>query len=160
LDPPREGGELICASRGKLLVLAAGNVCQLSVLFAVLIHDYQHALCVSLGLEAHIFGMTREDFFEIITKDIPGPNEDATKAEKIRTFLIPERLIVPNSSSTRPRTIKIFAAFISSDWVYVLSDFAGLVRMSVRSKQSPWTQGDLAPTSMVSAGLILVADII
>ena len=126
--------------------------------FAALILDHQHALCVSLGLEAHVFGMSREDFFEIVTKDIPGPNGDASKAEKIRTFLIPECLIVPNSSSTRPRTIKIFAAFISSDWVYVLSDFAGLVRMSVRSKQSPWNQDDLAPTSKVNAGLILVAD--
>jgi hypothetical protein len=116
--------------------------------FVALIFD-QHALCISLGLEAHVFGMTPEDFFDIAAQDIPGPNLDTTKADKIRTFLIPERLIVPNSSSRRPRTIKMFAAFISAEWVHVLSDFSGLVRMFVRSKQSPWTYGDLTPESEV-----------
>jgi hypothetical protein len=94
--------------------------------------------------------MSPEDFFAIISQDCPGPNKDAIKADQIRTFLIPKRLIIPNSSSTCPRTIKIFAAFISEKWVYVLSDFSGLVRMHVRSKQSPWTKEDLIPGSIVS----------
>jgi hypothetical protein len=94
--------------------------------------------------------MTPKDFFDIIIKDTAGPNKDTTKAEQIRTFLIPERLIVPDSSRRRPRTIKIFAAFISTGWVHVLSDFSGLVRMSVKSKQSLWTWDDLTSGSEVS----------
>jgi len=93
--------------------------------------------------------MRPSDFYEIIKKDVAGPNPDATKAEKIRTFLIPERLIVPGSSSNRPRCVKIFAAFISAEWVYVLSDFTGLARMFVKSKKTPWTSDDLSPGTTV-----------
>lgn len=39
---------------------------------------------------------------------------------------------------------------MSSDWMYLLSDFAGLSRMSAPSKQSPWTEDDLVPMSKVS----------
>jgi len=111
---------------------------------------HQHAVCISLGLEAHVFGMTHKDFFDIIMNDTAGPNKDVAKAEKIRTFLIPDRLIVPGSSSTQPRTVKIFGAFISSDWVHLLSDFTGLARMFVKSKRIPWTCDDLVPGSKVS----------
>jgi len=116
---------------------------------------HQHAVSISLGLEAHVFGMSRDDFFDIIAKDTAGPNKDPTKAEQIRMFHIPERLNIANSSSKRPRTIKIFAAFISSDWVHVLSDFSGLAQMFVKSKRDPWTQDDLSPGSAVSS---VVAD--
>jgi len=94
--------------------------------------------------------MKPEDFFDIVARDIPGPNPDATKADIIRTFLIPERFTVPNSSTRCPRTIKIFAAFMSPEWVHVLSDFSGLVRTFVKSKQSPWTRDDLTPESEVN----------
>jgi hypothetical protein len=102
-----------------------------------------------LGLEGHIFGMNLLDFLEIIRNDIPGPNDDPEKAEQIRTFILPDRFIVPGSSDRRPRTIKIFAAFISADWVYVLSDFSGLARTHVKSKDTPWTREDLAVGSKV-----------
>jgi hypothetical protein len=92
--------------------------------------------------------MRPSDFYEIIKNDVAGPNPDPTKAEKIRTFLIPKRLIVPGSSNT-PRHIKILAAFISAEWVHVLSDFTGLARMSVKSKQTPWTSDDLSPGTTV-----------
>lgn len=95
--------------------------------------------------------MKPEDFFEIIQNDVPGPNPNVEKVEKIRTFVIPKRFIVQGSSDRRPRTIKIFAAFISPKWVYVLSDFSGLVRMHIKSKDSPWTEEDLVPESEVSS---------
>lgn len=94
--------------------------------------------------------MSPKDFYEIVSSHVPGPNNDPLKAQQIRTFIIPDRLIVPGSSSTYPRTIKIFAAFISSDRVYVVSDFSGLVRLHVRSKNSPWTVEDLSPDSEVN----------
>jgi len=93
--------------------------------------------------------MKFHDFLDIINNDIPGPNDDPQKAEQIRTFVVPERLIVPGSSDRRPRTIKIFASFISVKWVYVVSDFSGLVRVHVKSKNVPWTREDLAVGSAV-----------
>lgn len=89
------------------------------------------------------------DFLEIIANDTPGPNNDPEKAEQIRTFIIPDRFIVSGSSKTRPRTIKIFVAFISPEWVYVVSDFSGLVKMHIRSKDTPWTREDLVVGSEV-----------
>jgi hypothetical protein len=109
----------------------------------------QHAFCISLGLEGNIVGMKFLDFLEIISNDIPGPNNDPEKAEQIRTFVIPDRFIVLGSSERRPRTIKIFASFISAKWVYVVSDFSGLVRMHIKSKDTPWTREDLAIGSEV-----------
>jgi len=94
--------------------------------------------------------MTPSDFYDITSHHIAGPNKDPRKAERMRTFLIPDRFTVPGSS-TSSRTIKIFAAFISPEWVYVLSDFSGLVRMHLRSKKSPWTERDLHPRSDVSS---------
>lgn len=93
--------------------------------------------------------MKFHDFLEIISADVPGPNIDPQKAEKIRTFIIPDRFTVPGSSDRQPRTIKIFAAFISPEWVYVVSDFSGLVRMHVKSRNTPWTLNDLSVGSAV-----------
>lgn len=97
-----------------------------------------------------MFGMTPDDFYDITSQHIAGPNKDPQKAELIRTFVIPDRFIIPGSSTNCPRIIKIFAAFISAEWVYVMSDFSGLVRMHLRSKKSLWTEGDLHPGSDVN----------
>jgi hypothetical protein len=120
----------------------------LLALFSAPIFDYQQAVCISLGLEAHVFGVTHKDFFEIIEQDMAGPNKDAT-TEKMRTFLIPEHFIVPNSSSTRPRTIKIFAAFMSSDWGVPSKRFRGTFQ-NVCTFQAKSLDDDLVPTSKVS----------
>lgn len=55
-------------------------------------------MAISFGLESHIFGMKPELFWRIISNDVPGPNKDPTKAECVRTFLIPEECIVEGSS--------------------------------------------------------------
>lgn len=105
---------------------------------------------VSLVLEGHWMGMRPELFYEIIKNDIVGPNSDPDKASQMKTFLIPNRYIVANSSSSTPRTIKIFAAFVSSKWVHVLCDFSGLVKMRVISKDTIWTAEELAAATPVS----------
>ncbi|PPQ97364.1 hypothetical protein CVT26_006596 [Gymnopilus dilepis] len=102
MRPPQMLGSLICRTRGKLMVLAAGQ------------------------------------------KEVDGPNPDPAKAEKIRTFLLPEKFIVENSSQNRPRRVKIFCAWISSEYVWALIDFSGLVRMHIKSKPTAWTESDLA----------------
>jgi hypothetical protein len=94
--------------------------------------------------------MTPGEFYDITSQHIAGPNKDPQKAELMRTFVIPDRLVVSGSSINRPRTIKIFAAFISAEWVYVVSDFSGLVKMHLKSKKTCWTKEDLHPGSDVS----------
>ncbi|KAF8185207.1 hypothetical protein BJ912DRAFT_927583, partial [Pholiota molesta] len=95
-------GKLICCRRGKLIVIAAGK-------------SWARGPC---------FRDAPELFWEIISNDVPGPNEDPDKSELIRTYRIPDRT---------PRTIKIFGAFVSEKWVHVISDFSGLVRLHVKS---------------------------
>ena len=96
-------------------------------------------------------------FWSIIGNDIPGSNEDPEKAELIRTFLIPDEYTIKHSSPKYPRTIKIFAAFVSESWVWVLSDFSGLVRMSVRSQSNPYTPEDFMVGSQVSNLIVNVS---
>ncbi|PPR02049.1 hypothetical protein CVT26_008727 [Gymnopilus dilepis] len=127
MNPPKLLGRLIVRRRGKLLVVAAGT----------------EAACISLGLEGHIVGMRTADFQDIIAGEVDGPNEDPEKAAKIRTFLLPDRFVT-KGSSTSPRHVKIFAAWISSEWVWALLDFSGLVRIHVKSKSRAWTEADLA----------------
>jgi len=105
---------------------------------------------ISFALEGHIFGLKPDDYWEIISNDQDGPNEDPQKARAIRVFKIPDHFTVPDSSPNKDRTLKIFAAFISESWVWVLTDFSGLVRMHVHSKSTPWMQEDLNVGSKVS----------
>jgi hypothetical protein len=109
----------------------------------------QHAMVISFGLEAHLLTMRSEVFWEIITRDVPGPNSDLKKAKKMRTFLIPDRFIVEGSSPKQPRTIRILAAFVSEKQVIVLCDFCALARMHVESKNIFWTKKDLEVGSKV-----------
>lgn len=106
-------------------------------------------MAISFGLESHIFGMKPDLFWKIISNDVPGPNVDPAKAERVRTFLIPEEYIVEGSSPRRPRTVKIFAAIVSDKWVLVLTDFVGLVRMHIKSQDAIWTERDFAVGSPV-----------
>ncbi|KAF8808875.1 hypothetical protein BYT27DRAFT_7222717 [Phlegmacium glaucopus] len=73
-SPP---GPLICVSRGKLVLMAAGH----------------HACVINFGLEANIIGMTPEVYYEIVSEDFPGPNPDTSKSESISNFHIPKEFI-------------------------------------------------------------------
>ncbi|KDR69513.1 hypothetical protein GALMADRAFT_77437, partial [Galerina marginata CBS 339.88] len=120
-------GELICVRRGKVLVVACGH----------------HAMVISFGLEAHLLTMPAAVFWTIIQNDIPGSNPDAEKADKMRTFVIPETFTVNGSDQHQPRTIRILSAIVSEKYVTVLCDFSGLARMHIESKSVPWTKEDL-----------------
>jgi hypothetical protein len=92
--------------------------------------------------------MTPEVFWEIITHDIPGSNPDKLKAEKMRTFVIPERFTV-KGSSTKSCTICILAAFVLEKRVAVLCDFCDLARMHIESRNVPWTKEDFEVGSQI-----------
>lgn len=128
---------LVCRSRGKSLLLAAGP----------------HVMVVCFALETCIIGMSPQDYKEIISNDIPGPNPDPEKAEHLRTFQIPERLIQTNSSP-KERTIKIVAAFVSDHWVWTVNDWTSLVRLYIYSTDGIWTAEQLAPGAEVCSSLI------
>lgn len=150
---PNQPGQLYCAKRGKLMVMAAGNVSNvtsdLPSLRSCLFYN-QHAVTIHFGLEAHIIGMPRNVYSEIIQNDIPGPNEDPERAEMVRSFIIPPRFTVKNSSPNTTRTINILVAFVSSEWAWALVDFVRLGRVHVTSRDKVYTASDFDVTSPVS----------
>lgn len=100
-------------------------------------------MVISFGLEAYLRTMTPEVFWQIIKCDCPGPNKDIEKAEKMRTFVIPDKFTVEGSfRADLSQTIRILAAFVSKKYVVVLCDFCGLARMHVESRDVPWTKQD------------------
>lgn len=150
---PNQPGRLYCAKRGKLMVMAAGNVSHvasnLPSLSSHLLYN-QHAVTIHFGLEAHIIGMPRSVYSEIIQNDIPGPSEDPERAETVRSFVIPPRFTVKNSSPNTTRTINILAAFVSPEWAWALVDFVRLGRFHVTSRDEVFTASDFDTTSLVS----------
>jgi hypothetical protein len=101
-------------------------------------------------------GMKHRVFDELLHNCVPGPNSDRKKAELLRSFKIPADLIEENSSSSN-RTVNIFAAWISKEYVWVLVDFARLVRFHILSRNQIWSKDDVCPTSPVTV-LSLLAD--
>lgn len=91
-------------------------------------------------------GMPRSVYSEIVRNDIPGPNENPERAEMIRSFLIPPRFTVPNSSPIEPRTINILAAFVSPTWAWALVDYARLGRTQAISQDVIYTADDMSYT--------------
>ena len=145
-------GPLICKRRGKLLVLAAGQVCpktNLDYSPTLLISNLiKHAVLINFGLEAHVMGMPPSLYEQIISNSVPGPNPDPEKAELIRQFVLPESTRTKGSSPV-PRYVNIFIAFRSETWVWALCDFARLVRTYVVSRDQLWKGSDFEDGSLV-----------
>lgn len=114
---------LVCLSRAKLLLMAAGH----------------HAMVICFALETSIIGMSPDNYHRMVSVDYAGPNADNMKAEDLRTFHIPKDLTVDNSSPRDLRTIKIVAAFVSDEWVWTINDWTTLVRLYVLSTDNQWS---------------------
>lgn len=93
--------------------------------------------------------MPRSVYSEIIRNDIPGPHENPERAETVRSFVIPPRFTVKNSSPNTTRTINILAAFVSPIWAWALVDFVRLGRFNVSSRDKAFTASDFDLTSPV-----------
>lgn len=98
--------------------------------------------------------MPRRVYDEIVANDIPGPNEDSERAELVRSFIIPPRFTVKNSSPKNPRTLNILAAFVSPKWAWTYVDFVRLGRFHVKSRDKVYVASDFDVTSPVSLSII------
>lgn len=114
----------------------------------------QHLAFVNFGLEASVLRISATDFAEITApkQDIPGPNSNPSKAEKMRSFELPERFKDPDSSDlNKLRRINIFMAIeCDDDTVWLFLDFARLIRFHIVSRGRPWTANCLQADSLVS----------
>ncbi|GBE86434.1 predicted protein [Sparassis crispa] len=105
LVKPLEKGEVIVKPRGKELFFACGY----------------HGVRMNLGLEASMLRVRTKSLSEILGINVPGPNVNKTKADKLRSFLIANHFIVQGSQKTASkRTINIFAAIICEDVSFIL----------------------------------------
>lgn len=93
--------------------------------------------------------MPRSVYSEIVQNDIPGPHENPEQAETVRSFVIPPRFTVKNSSPNTVRTINILAAFVSPKWAWALVDFVRLGRFNITSRDKVFTASDFDVTSPV-----------
>jgi hypothetical protein len=112
---------------------------------------FQHCVIISFGLEGHMMGMPRSVYEEITATDKPGPNKQASKAEKLRVYPIPEKYRVMGSSPKKgERTLYFYLAVISPTYVYVLEDFARLARLWWKSRTRKWLPEDITTDGSVS----------
>ncbi|KAG6808766.1 hypothetical protein H0H92_002969 [Tricholoma furcatifolium] len=105
---------------------------------------HAHALTINFGLEAHSVIISHSDFDDIISKDCCGPNSDARKAERMRSFPLPPRFVDTDSSTAQDvHKINIFAAFVTDMHAILLLDFVRLIRLHVLSSAHVWQPSDL-----------------
>ncbi|KAJ6544913.1 hypothetical protein B0H10DRAFT_1836644 [Mycena sp. CBHHK59/15] len=110
-----------------------------------------HILVLHFGLEASMRIITLQDFNEIVSNCVPGPNKNRAKANRLRSFPLPQRFIVPGSAQT-DRYINIFAAIIMGDHAIIFSDFSRLMRMHVISGPCVFTRNEIEPGSLFPSG--------
>jgi hypothetical protein len=99
-------------------------------------------MTIHFGLEASLIRMKRSDYDEIVSTSVPGSNKSKSKANKLRRFRLPKRLIHPASPKTDARHVTILAALVCEDIVYILADFSRLARIHITSRSRMWTAED------------------
>ncbi|KAI0086221.1 hypothetical protein BDY19DRAFT_1059081 [Irpex rosettiformis] len=133
----RLSGEFLVGVRGKILAIAAGH----------------HLVFVNFGVGANVMPVSSEDYaaFAAQSQDIPGPNKSKQKANKMRSFAIPDQYKETQSTKADDlRRLNIFLAAVCSDgtvWLFV--DHLRLIRFHVISRGEPWTAKDLEVESSV-----------
>ncbi len=151
---PLHEGEVCVQARGKEIILAAGYVSSCSdeaVGPCLITETYKHAIRCHLGLEGTIVHFKRDDYERIVANDCPGANANKSKAAKMRSFIIPREITVPEARDRgEDQTIEIFAAIVCEHDVFVVTDFSRMVRLDLMSLGRYWCASDLEPTSEVS----------
>ncbi|KAF9049376.1 hypothetical protein BDZ89DRAFT_1057739 [Hymenopellis radicata] len=135
---PTTPGSLHAVIRGKLMAIACGH----------------HCMTIHWGLEAQLIVVTVEQLQELITCDTPGPNLDRKKAQRLRSFRVPEHFRELHSNpSTKDRLLTVMAAFVGVKHAFLIVDHSRLVRFHIQSRNEVWTAEDLSPNSKTWEGL-------
>lgn len=108
----------------------------------------QHLVEIHFGLEGCIKKLTPKEYAAIIARDQPGASTNKAKAARMRSFHYPEDMQI-EGSSTADRYLNIFAAIVSKRAVFVILDFARLVRLNFISRGTMWMQSELVPGTEV-----------
>ena len=107
-------------------------------------------MVISFGLEGNILEISKEEFSRITARDIRGAHKDGELSEIMRSFVLPTEFNHPQSRSpNKARTINIFFALVTECSVWIVTDFARLVSFHLISRERPWSQYDLLPSSEV-----------
>src|ERR1700676_703846 len=102
-----------------------------------------------LGLEAHWVSMSQKQLDLLTSKCIPGPNKHKSKAEKMRSFQVPEEFIEPNSNHKTLRRCNVFLSLRSDSSAWALVDFSRLLHMHIISRDRPWSSEEFMVDSPV-----------
>ncbi|KAI0083573.1 hypothetical protein BDY19DRAFT_977432 [Irpex rosettiformis] len=133
----RATGEFVAGVLGKVLAVAAGH----------------HLVFINFGLEANVMRVSSEDYALLAnpSQDVPGPNKNKGKAQKMRSFAIPDKFKATGSSKPGElRRLNIFLAIpCSDDTVWLFVDHVRLIRFHVFSCGIPWSAKDVQPQSKV-----------
>ncbi|OSC97864.1 hypothetical protein PYCCODRAFT_1471507 [Trametes coccinea BRFM310] len=112
---PLSDGELVVKARGKEIIFAAGY----------------HAIRVHFGLEGTMVIMPTQAFRTMIAHDCPGSNKDPKKAAQMRSFVVPQELVVDGARNLegRQQTMAVFAALVGEEhtllWKHIWSNNHG-----------------------------------
>ncbi len=112
----------------------------------------EHAVRIHLGLEACISIVSLKDYRALISNCAPGPNRNKSKANRLRSFILPSQFVVPgcpSSLSGEDRLVNIFGALVCQDRAIIVTDFSRLVRFHVFSRPVLWTHVDVERKSEV-----------
>ncbi|KAJ6578219.1 hypothetical protein B0H19DRAFT_1338284, partial [Mycena capillaripes] len=108
-----------------------------------------HILVIHFGLEGNLHLLPISDFIQIVSTCQPGPNPNAAKAKRLRSFPLPsscDRFTTPGSADS-VCTIKILAAIVMEEYTIIVCDFSRIIRLHVISSTRIFGEHDLAVNS-------------
>lgn len=85
-------------------------------------------MTIHWGLEAHIERIPRLIYDELVASSIPGPNNNPTKAKKLRNYRVPACFSDPDSNADKKeQTIRIHAAIVGNKHAWIIIDNSRIV---------------------------------
>ena len=154
IDRPQVPGPVHVAFRGKSLAFTAGEVRNIWLQIThSLTSVSQHILVIHFGLEGNLRLVPNADLFEITSVSQPGPNRNAAKAQRLRTFPLPDRFVTPHSQD-KGRAVNILAAVIMEEISIIVCDFCRITRLHVISSTRIFDAPDLLVGSKVDFALL------
>ncbi|KAK7054100.1 hypothetical protein R3P38DRAFT_2854659 [Favolaschia claudopus] len=118
LERQRQPGPIHVEARGKCLVIIAGH----------------HALVCHFSLEGNIRGMARSDYEEMVAVSVPGNNPNKAKAQRLRSFVMPDRFVEAGArKKNKLYKVNILAAIVMEKHAFIVTDFSRMTQLHVVS---------------------------